>query len=190
MGDGDAKIPRRYRAALTCFFEANDRWLYGHACLRIKDHELAADLVQETFLAAALDWKTVRKLTEEQQRAWLCRTLAHKDVSDLRRRRTFTGKLPELFRRQQATEPDTSKQALDAVAFELVVRTIGSLSDQQKKIALMRWNDHMKLSEIAAALNIAEGTVGAHLYDIRRKLKAGLGPYYPFGPDDEEGCVS
>lgn len=118
------------------------------------------------------------------------RTLAHKDVSDLRRRLAFRRRLPELFHRQQATEADTPKQALDAVALQLAAKTIGDLSDKQKKIALMRWNDHMKLSEIAAALDIAEGTVAAHLHDIRRKLKAGLGPYYPFGADDEEGCTS
>jgi DNA-directed RNA polymerase specialized sigma24 family protein len=42
----------------------------------------------------------------------------------------------------------------------------------------------MTTSEIAAALQIAEGTVAAHLSAVRAKLRAGLGPYDPFGGED------
>ena len=48
----------------------------------------------------------------------------------------------------------------------------------------MRWLLAMTTSEIAAALDIAEGTVAAHLSAVRAKLRAGLGPYDPFGGED------
>ena len=38
---------------------------------------------------------------------------------------------------------------------------------RQKQIALMRWQDHMKTTEIAAELGLAEGTVHAHLHAAR-----------------------
>jgi DNA-binding CsgD family transcriptional regulator len=52
----------------------------------------------------------------------------------------------------------------------------------------MRWLFAMSNSEIAAQLGIAAGTVAAHLYTVRSKLKAGLGPYDPFS--DGEGASS
>ena len=61
---------------------------------------------------------------------------------------------------------------------------------RQKAIALMRWQDRMKASEIAAALGVAEGTVHAQLHTARGKLVAGLERYYPFGQDDGKGAVS
>ncbi len=54
---GEPRIPRHYVAELSRFFEAHDRWLFGHACVRTRgDRELAADLVQDTFEAAARAW--------------------------------------------------------------------------------------------------------------------------------------
>ena len=63
MDDDDAKIPAHYAADVARFYEAHARWLSGHACLRTQRdrelaaaRELAADLVQDTFEAAAHDW--------------------------------------------------------------------------------------------------------------------------------------
>ena len=57
-------------------------------------------------------------------------------------------------------------------------------------MALLRWQQDMKESEIAAALGMAEKTVSAHLHRARRKLIAQLGPGYPFASDDPEGAPS
>jgi RNA polymerase sigma factor (sigma-70 family) len=190
VDDDDTKIPEHYAVEVDQFFVAHDRWLFGHACLRTCDLELAADLVQDTFVAAALAWGTLRELTEVQQRAWLRTTLSYKETSDYRRRMAFCRKQPELHRRYQAAEADTEQQALSAIALKRATEIIESLPGNQKRIALMKWNDHMKGSEIAAALGCAEGTVAAQIHEIRRKLIKGLGRYYPFAGDDREGEAS
>ena len=71
MGEsGEAPIPRRYVAELGRFFAAHDRWLFGHACVRAHgDRELAADLVQDTFEAAARAWAMLRGQVACLQRA-------------------------------------------------------------------------------------------------------------------------
>ncbi len=190
-------IPEHYATEVARFFEAHARWLFGHACLRTSrdqalaaGQELAADLVQDTFEAAALAWETLRELTEAQQRAWLRTTLSHKETSNFRRRVAFRRKQPELHDRYQTAEADTEQQALSALALERATEIIENLPGNQKKIALMKWNDHMKGSEIAAALGCAEGTVAAQVHEIRRKLIDGLGPYYPFAKDHGEGGAS
>ena len=188
---GEPRIPHRQVAELSAFFAAHDRWLFGHACVRTRgDRELAADLVQDTFEAAARAWVTLRGHAEGRQRAWLLGTLANKDISDFRRKEAFRRRQPDIQVRYQGTEADTAAQALNAIALERAREIIEDMPPRQKMVALMRWQDRMKASEIAAELGVAEGTVHAHLHSARGKLVAGLERYYPFGRDNGKGAAS
>jgi len=149
---GEARIPGCHVAELADFFAAHDRWLFGHACVRTRgDRELAADLVQDTFEAAARAWGMLRRHAGHRQRAWLLATLAHKDISDFRRQEAFRRRQPDIHARYQPAAADTAAEALNAIA-------------------------------LARAREIIEDM--PHL--ARRKLAAGLEPYYPSG----EGAAS
>jgi RNA polymerase sigma factor (sigma-70 family) len=184
---GEARIPRCYVAELADFFAACDRWLFGHACVRTRgDRDLAADLVQDTFEAAARAWPALRAHTDRRQRAWLLSTLAHKDISAFRRQEAFRRRQPDIYARYQPTEADTAAQALNAVALSRAREIIDGMPPRQKEVALMRWQGHMRIADIARQLGVAEGTVHAHLNGARRKLASGLERYYPSG----EGAAS
>lgn len=183
-GSGEVRLPQRHVTELSSFFAAHDRWLFGHAFLRTRgDRELAADLVQDTFEAAARAWTRLRRRARGQQRAWLLGTLANKDISDFRRREAFRRKQPDIVARYQGATADTAARALNAIALEQARKIIEDMPPRQKKVALMRWQDHMKASEIAAELGIAESTVHAHLHTARGKLAAGLERYSRSGSD-------
>ncbi len=185
------RIPPRHATELTSLFATHDRWLFGHACVRTHgDRELAADLVQDTFEAAARAWPTLRGQAGGQQRAWLLSTLAHKDISEYRRREAFRRRKPDIQARYQATPADTAAQALNAIALERAWEIIEHMPPRQQKIALMRWRDRLKVVEIAAELGVAEGTVHAHLHAARGKLIEGLQRYYPKDPDRGKGALS
>jgi RNA polymerase sigma-70 factor (ECF subfamily) len=189
--DDGRKIPEQHAEELACFYDAHAGWLFRHAYLRTqRDWELAADLVQDTFEAAARDWETLRGLAPGQQRAWLRTTLSNKATDHFRRRALFHRKQAELHRKYQASEPDPERQALSALALERAAKILEGLPPRQQRIAVMKWNDHMKESEIAAELGCAKGTVAAQVHEIRRKLINGLGSYNPFAGDDGEGEAS
>lgn len=188
---GECPIPGHHVSELSGFFVAHDQWLFGHACVRTRgDRDLAADLVQDTFEAAAVAWSVLREHPSGRQRAWLLATLAHKDISGLRRKAALRRREPEIRARYQATPADTEAQALNAIALARAREIIDGLPPRQKEIALLRWRDHLRATEIAAVLGIAEGTVHAQLHGARRKLVAGLERYYPFGEDSGEGAMS
>jgi RNA polymerase sigma-70 factor, ECF subfamily len=188
VGDDDRKIPAHHAAEVAHFYPVHAGWLFGYVCLRTgSDRELGADLVQDTFEAAAVDWETVRELTPAQQRAWLRTTLSRKVSSPIRRRVAFRRRQPQPYHRYQAAELDAGQQALSAAALERAAKITEGLPGRQKRIALMKWIDHMTESEIAAELGCAKGTVAAQVHEIRRKLIDGLGPYYPSAGYDWEG---
>ena len=67
-GSGEVRLPQRHVTELSSFFAAHDRWLFGHAFLRTRgDRELAADLVQDTFEAAARAWTRLRRRADRVQ---------------------------------------------------------------------------------------------------------------------------
>lgn len=123
---GSARIPRAHVAELACFFAAHDRWLFGHARVR-GDRELAADLVQDTFEAAARAWPELRAQATAAQRAWLLAVLAHKDISDLRRRQALRRKTPDIQARYQPTVADTAAQALNEIAVACAQEIIAAM---------------------------------------------------------------
>ena len=192
MGDSDGRrISVQHAEELGCFYDVHAGWLAGHAYFRTqRDQELTADLVQDTFEAAARSWETLRDLAPGQQRAWLRTTLSNKKTDHFRRRAVFRRKQAELYRKYQAAEPDPERQVLSALALERAAKIIESLPPRQQRIALMKWNDHMTEAEIAAELGCAKGTVAAQVHEIRRKLIDGLGSYYPFAGDEGEGEAS
>jgi RNA polymerase sigma factor (sigma-70 family) len=184
--DGEVKIPGRHVAELAEFFSAHDQWLFGHACVRTHgDRELAADLVQDTFEAAARSWDTLREHVSAQQRGWLLSTLIHKNISDFRHQAAFRRRQPEIHARYQPTAADTEAEALNAIALTRAREIIDAMPPRQREIALLRWQEHLPIAEIAARLDVAQGTVHAQLHSARRKLIAGLEPYYPSGKSGE-----
>ncbi len=179
------KVPEDHVAELADCFAAHAPDVFGYACvLACGDRALAEDLVQSAFVAAARQWSTVRCLCDAQRVSWLYTTVGHLAVSVFRQHDAFRGRLQQLEALYRRPPPDTYAEAVSGIALERCWRAIQALPPQQHAVAVMRWRLAMNNCEIAAALQIAEGTVAAHLSAVRAKLRAGLGPYDPFGGED------
>jgi RNA polymerase sigma-70 factor (ECF subfamily) len=60
--------------------------------------------------------------------------------------------------------PDAPAQASSALAMQRCWQIIQGMPERQHAVAMLRWQQDMKESEIAAVLGIAEKTVSAHLH--------------------------
>jgi len=187
----DEKISVGDADELAACFTACARDLFGYACVVTRgDHALADDLVQAAFEAAGRVWWTLRCLAEDERRGWLRKTLANIAVSGFRRDAAFRERLPRIEARYRNSQADTSARALSSITLERCWQIINGMPERQHAVALLRWQQDMKESEIAAALGMAEKTVSVHLHRARRKLIADLGPDSPFPRGDAEGASS
>lgn len=182
----DGRIPVDHARELADCFAACVAGLFGYACVLVcSDCALAEDLVQLTFIAAAEHWPTVRCLCQAQRVSWLRTTAGNLAVSAFRRNQAFRDRLPLLEARYRPPPADTHAQAMQAIALERWWQIVQGLPPQQHAVAAMRWLLGMNNCQIAARLGIADGTVAAHVSAVRGKLTAGMGPYDPFGSDEE-----
>ena len=158
------------------FYLATSRRLLGQLTAMTADREQAADVLQEAYAKAWMQWGRVSRLDNPE--AWV-RTVAWRAaVSWWRRLGVARSKQPLLALRDHH-EPD-----LDSA---LVVRdALAQLSPVQRQVLVLHEVVGMTVSEIVRETGIPSGTVKSRLVRGRAVLAALLEPAY----DEEETEVS
>lgn len=125
--------------------------------------EVARDLAQDALLEAALRWDTVAAL--DRPGAWLRRVTVNKAISWQRRearRRLAVSKL-----RSTTVDPPSEPEE----AFWEAVR---ALPPRQRTAIVLRYVDDASTADVAAAMDVTDGTVKATLAAARRTLARAL----------------
>jgi RNA polymerase sigma-70 factor (ECF subfamily) len=158
-GDGSAlgQLLERYRAYLVVLARVQ----VGR---RLRSKVDAADVVQETFLGAARDFRQFRGTTEPQFRAWLRQILASL-LANLIRRYQGSQRRDVRLERQLALELEQSSDALDrglvapqsspsqqAMRREqsvLLAEALGRLPEAARELLILRHLEGLTFPEIA-----------------------------------------
>lgn len=141
------------------------------------NREDAMDLTQETFMKAhqaLAAWQPQARFS-----TWLLR-IAHNATLDLLRRRPHLGYLPHGEADADATDPglpdpapQPDAQLADRQSIALLDRALRELPLEHREILLLREIEDLSYAEIAATLDIAEGTVKSRLARARAAALAG-----------------
>jgi RNA polymerase sigma-70 factor (ECF subfamily) len=145
------------------FFLANYDGVLSILVLTTGDRERATDATQEAFIKAYAKWSRIRNY--DAPSAWVRRVAinaSHDSFRSDRRRR----------RREQAlpTEPldvQTDRYSSDSTAGDL----LGALPTRQREVATLFYVDDCSIAEIAAILDLTDGTVKYHLSHARDSLR-------------------
>jgi RNA polymerase sigma-70 factor (ECF subfamily) len=121
---------------------------------------IADDIAQETMLAVYRNWRTVGDLSAPE--AWVRRTCANMAVSAFRRRVAEARALVRVGRSAESPELSPEDEA-----FWSAVR---ALPKRQAQTAALRYVYELSVAEIAATLDISEGSVKQHLSRARAVL--------------------
>ena len=148
----------------TAFVAENSATLFRTAYLMTGDYQRAEDLLQTTLVRVYQRWGRVeamdrpvayaRKVLVNQSLSWWRRRSAHESPTLLRDESSWDGRL-------------------EGVAeHERVWAAVLALPQMQRAVTVLRYYEDLSEAEIAAALDIAPGTVKSHAHAAARRLAA------------------
>jgi RNA polymerase sigma-70 factor (ECF subfamily) len=150
------------------------RRVYAVALRMTRRHEVADDIVQETFVRAYTQlhrFELGRPLAP-----WLTRIAVNLSINHLtgrvRREQPLEDEKPvDRIRTADENSPNPLKSLLSAEFARALALAVEKLPPEQKAVFVLRVNEEMRYDEIAESLGISAGTVMSRLYRARTKLK-------------------
>jgi RNA polymerase sigma-70 factor (ECF subfamily) len=127
------------------------------------DADAAADAVQEAFIEADRRWKQVSAYDDPA--GWVRRVALNRLRNGRRNRR----RREEILATITPVEPEDLTDALLDLR-----RGLDALPERMRVVVCLYHLAGMPVADVAAALDIAPGTVKSTLHDARRRLRTGL----------------
>lgn len=142
--------------AFRLLVEAYQTQVYRLA-LRMCGEAAADDVTQEAFLAA---WRALPEFRGTCRfSTWLYRLTTNTAIDWLRREKRHRGMDDVTELELPDDGPGPQDQAEQAEAQQTVRRALSRLSEEHRQVLLLRYMQELDYAEIAAALEISEGTV-------------------------------
>ena len=134
--------------------------------LRYLDQQIDAwDAVQETWISVI---KGLNKLQNPSLFvSWLFRILTNECIDRLRKKQQEVRLLKQADIKLESSEISNENESLS--------QAIQGLSDEHKTLIMLRFGQGLQVGQIAAMLNIAEGTVKSRLHRALARLREILG---------------
>ncbi|MHC4840288.1 MAG: RNA polymerase sigma factor [Planctomycetota bacterium] len=155
------RLKRRDRDAVEELSEMFGNALTRAAWVYLGDQHAAADVVQDTLMAA---WDSARKLKDETSlRPWLFGILfnrCRKVMRSLARRR-----------KRELKAGLTSHEPANTRDMEPLQHAIQQLDEDSRKVVVLRYLEEMSVEQTALALGIPEGTVKSRTHSALGKLR-------------------
>jgi RNA polymerase sigma-70 factor (ECF subfamily) len=134
----------------------------------LRDPETAEEIAQDVFLQL---YRQLDRIETAQHAAfWLRRAICHRAIDESRRR-----KLRPRVGLENIPEPRAETSASDAMLNERLRRLVSALPDMPRMIVLLRYQEDLDPSEIAALLEMPVSTVKSHLHRSLVVLREKLG---------------
>jgi RNA polymerase sigma-70 factor (ECF subfamily) len=152
-----------------------------HVVLRIvRNREVAADLVQETFMKAFGSLQTYR--SEYRFSTWLYKIAANASIDHLRKKRIKALSLDSRIETDDGAvdfeiaddRPHPEEQLVRQEQRMSISEAIESLPEKYRRVIIARHQEEKSYEEIATELHIPVGTVKARIFRARELLKKKL----------------
>lgn len=152
--------------SLEVLYQRYARLLYSIAYRMIPDHQIAEDLLQETFVAI---WQSAGTYSSQagSVRSWLVAILRHRAIDQLRKIRVRQDfkitPIDELVYDENLTTPDVWEEAWKSVQGAQVRNALKMLSQEQRMVLELAYFQGWTQTEIAESYHIPLGTVKARM---------------------------
>jgi len=146
----------------------HQRRIYSYLLRMVGNRDEAAELAQDAFLRAYRALPNYRP--ETPFGAWMLRLASNAAVDLLRRRRVVEFVALDFCSEPEAADGDPEIQCALAQRQRLLQRAMRALRPAQREILLLREYEDLSYGEIAALLNVPEGTVKSRVARARMAL--------------------
>jgi RNA polymerase sigma-70 factor (ECF subfamily) len=178
-----ALIGRGDREAFARLYDLYGAAAYSLAARIVRDRELAADVVQNVFLAV---WTGATQFdpARGQPSTWIMTMTHHKAVDMVRREQRRRTEPLDVVGDQTATEAPVDEQAWRGVARGHVREALKRLPDPHREVIELAYFAGYSQSELADRLAVPIGTVKSRTFAAMRALRDALGAA-GLHPEDE-----
>jgi len=139
--------------------------LLGFALRYLDQKTDTLDAVQETWVAAINGMDKLQNPSLFV--SWLFRILTNKCIDRIRKKQTQRNLLKNVD-----VKSESSKASSES---EFLAQAIEKLSEEQKTVIMLRFSQGLQVEQVAAILNIAEGTVRSRQHRALARLREILG---------------
>jgi RNA polymerase sigma-70 factor (ECF subfamily) len=158
--------------------EANKKRVYYLALDLTGNHHDAEDLSQEVFIKALRNLDSFRG--DAKPFTWLYRITVNTYLNKRRKKSVRYMELQEDFDRTSSGTgelPDADEQAERSQMQEHIEASLDALSPRERTAFVLKHYNDMAIKDVAAAMDVADGTVKSMLYRATRKLRDELAFY-------------
>jgi RNA polymerase sigma-70 factor (ECF subfamily) len=166
FGDGE-------KAAFEALVERYQGRVFAIALARIGDRDAALDIAQNTFIKAYQSMSTLKD--PDNFAAWVARIALNFALSHLRRSDVLQRvQTASEWSREAAASPSPEDEASAKEMRDIARKLIGSLPDELRAIATLRYMESMTLKEIGLAVDKPLSTIQNKLAKARQLMRGEL----------------
>lgn len=159
------------RGAFEQYYRRNAPWLEVRLRRRCGDPEMAADVVQETFIAV---WRAAASYRGNGQAGGWLWSIARRRLIDAHRRRISRAQTAGEPYEHLVHVPSAEEEALASSYGADLARALDRLSPELRAVLQATILDGLSVRETALLLDVPEGTVKSRAMRARRALREAL----------------
>lgn len=161
-------VERTREKGLRGMMDAYQSRLYWHIRRLIIDHDLAQDVLQETFIKAYNNFHQFKQ--DSQLYTWLYRIATNEALQQLNKMKKMqkTDEDAEYYMQNlMADNIETDAEEIQAI----LQKAIQTLPEKQKLVFTMRYYDEMPYEEMSQILDMSVGTLKTNYHYARQKVE-------------------
>ena len=165
--------PQQYELFIERTVTEYESPLIGYARTYLHDLERARDVVQDTFIRLCRqDPEKVR----EHLKSWLFTVCRNRCLDVLRKDKRLQALDEDKWSkvRETAAAPDAQLEQDERLA--KVMRFMGRLSENQREVILLKFQQGMSYREIHEVTNLSQGNIGFLIHDGLKRLREMMNP--------------
>lgn len=142
--------------------------LYWHIRRFVVDHDLAQDILQDTFIKAYQNFHQFKQ--ESQLYTWLYRIATNESLQQLNKMKKMQKSDEEVGNHLQNLVADNVQPSADEIQV-LLQKAISTLPDKQKLVFNMRYYEDLPYEEISQILDMSVGTLKTNYHYAKQKVE-------------------